>query len=208
MAGRLKFPFICICMVLLVLPLVCSIDQKNNGNNGSEESAQNLQRAEKERRRSADTNVKGSGGNVPEIKTRTLQDGVVKTDVSMNKELTQKIIQDCGNKYELILAKGDDKGRGSCYLHKMNDRVYQKDCQGIKTEEEIKIDYTYGKEIVNKTLLSSIKGIEGCKGKPVIEMIELSVEQNGLDENWVVVERSLCKKKCLECKYVCKYKCR
>ncbi|KAL3858322.1 hypothetical protein ACJMK2_012916, partial [Sinanodonta woodiana] len=75
-------------------------------------------------------------------------------------------------KHELILAKNDDKGRGPCYLRKMNDRVYQKDCQGIKTAEQIKINYTYGKEIQNMTLLSRIKGIEGCKGKPVIEMID------------------------------------
>ncbi|KAL3858295.1 hypothetical protein ACJMK2_012890, partial [Sinanodonta woodiana] len=140
---------------------------------------------------SDDTTAKGSGGTeqgqtnddgiVPKIKTQNLLGGVFKTVVSVNKELMQEIIQDCGNKYELILAKKDGKRRGSCYLRKMNDRVYQKDCQWIKTEEEIKIDYTYGKEIQNTTLLSSIKGIDACKGNPVIEMIETSVGKKGFD---------------------------
>ncbi|KAL3858318.1 hypothetical protein ACJMK2_012912 [Sinanodonta woodiana] len=219
MAGCLKCPFICLSIFLLVLSLVCSKDEESNGKNDVKESVQNLLKAEKERRQSVDTNAKLSGGiqqgqtnddgNVPKIKTQTLLGGVLKTVVSVNKELMQEIIQDCGNKYELILAKNDDKSGGSCYLHKMNDRVYQKVCQGIKTDQEIKIDYTYGTEIQNTTLLSSIKGIDVCKGKPVIEMIESSVECYN-----VCVERTWfwfsdhCVKECLECKHVCKYKCR
>ncbi|KAL3858292.1 hypothetical protein ACJMK2_012887 [Sinanodonta woodiana] len=191
MDGCLKCPFICISIFLLVLPLVCSKDEESNGKNDVKESVQNLLKDVKERRQSVDTNAKMSGGiqqgqtnddgNVPKIKTQTLLGGVLKTVVSVNKELMQEIIQDCGNKYELILAKNDDKSGGSCYLHKMNDRVYQKVCQGIKTDQEIKIDYTYGTEIQNTTLLSSIKGIDVCKGKPVIEMIESSVERKGFD---------------------------
>ncbi|KAL3858316.1 hypothetical protein ACJMK2_012910 [Sinanodonta woodiana] len=192
MAGCLKCPFIFLSIFMLVLPLVCSKDEENNGKNDVKESVQNLLKAEKERRQqSDDTTAKGSGGTeqgqtnddgiVPKIKTQKLFGGVSKTFVSVNKELMQEIIQDCGNKYELILAKKDGKRRGSCYLRKMNDRVYQKDCQGIKTEEEIKIDYTCGKEIQNTTLLSSIKGIDACKGNPVIEMIETSVGKKGFD---------------------------
>ncbi|KAL3858345.1 hypothetical protein ACJMK2_012938 [Sinanodonta woodiana] len=194
MAGRLKCPLICLSIFLLVLPLVCSKDEESNGKNDVKESVQNLLKAEKERiQQSEDTTAKGTGGteqgqtnddgNVPNIKTQKMFGGLFKTVVSVNKELMQEIIQDCGNKYELILAKSDGKRRGSCYLRKMNDRVYQKDCQGIKTEEEIKIDYTYGKEIQNTTLLSSIKGVDACKGNPVIEMIETSLGKKGFDEN-------------------------
>ncbi|KAL3858319.1 hypothetical protein ACJMK2_012913 [Sinanodonta woodiana] len=121
MAGCLKCPFICLSIFLLVLPLVCSKDEKSNGKNDVKESVQNLLKAEKERRQqSKDTHIKGSGG---------IEQGQTHDDGNMS-------IQDCENKYELILAKNDDKGGGSCYLHKMNDRVYQKDCLGIKTEEE------------------------------------------------------------------------
>ncbi|KAL3858321.1 hypothetical protein ACJMK2_012915, partial [Sinanodonta woodiana] len=49
MAGRLKFLYICIYIVLLVLPLECSTDEKNNANNDIKESLQNLLKAEKER---------------------------------------------------------------------------------------------------------------------------------------------------------------
>ncbi|KAL3858289.1 hypothetical protein ACJMK2_012884 [Sinanodonta woodiana] len=246
MAGHLKFSYICLSIFLLVLPLVCSDDGGKNGKDDMEELLQNLLKAEKERRQqSEDTTANGSGGNeqghadddenVPQIKTEKLSNGVVENEVSVNNELEQKIIQDCGNKYELILAKSTDKGGGSCYLHKMNDRIYQKDCQRIKTEGEIKIDYSFGKEIQNTTLLSSIKGIDGCMGKPVIELIETAVKKRDFDEYEkrlaekrgcdacvvyqvncynVCVESSgwwwsyECKKERLECHYSCRYNCR
>ncbi|KAL3858290.1 hypothetical protein ACJMK2_012885 [Sinanodonta woodiana] len=68
----------------------------------------------------------------------------------------------------------------------MNDRIYKKDCQGIKTEGKIKIDYKIGNEIKNRTLLSSIKGIEVCMGQPVIEMIETSVKKRDFDGKYDV----------------------
>ncbi|KAL3858291.1 hypothetical protein ACJMK2_012886 [Sinanodonta woodiana] len=150
MAGCLKCPFICLSIFLLVLPLVCSKDEKSNGKNDVKESVQNLLKSEKERRQqSKDTHSKGSGGieqgqthddgNVPEIKPLQLLGGGFKPGIRRKRALTQMSIQDCENKYELILAKNDDKGGGSCYLHKMNDRVYQKDCLGIKTEEEVNV---------------------------------------------------------------------
>ncbi|KAL3858346.1 hypothetical protein ACJMK2_012939 [Sinanodonta woodiana] len=247
MDGHLKCSCICLSIFLLVLPLVCSEYEENNGNNDMEELLQNLLKAEKERRPlSDDKNAEGSRGteqgrtnddaNVQDINAQKRSDGSVVTEVKKNNEMTQKIIQDCENKYELMLVKNEDKPGGSCYLHKMNDRIYQKDCGGIETEDEqIILTYEIGKEIVNKTLLSSIKGIEGCMGQPVIEMFESSKKSKGLDEyEKRLAERRGCKKckvyntdckmvcadktgwwwgeKCVrevyQCDYQCKYDCR
>ncbi|KAL3858326.1 hypothetical protein ACJMK2_012920 [Sinanodonta woodiana] len=192
MADCLKFSCICLSIFLLVIPLVCSEYEENNGKNDMEELLQNLLKEEKEKRQqSDDTNAEGSGGikqghtkedgNVPEVKIQKLSDGVYENDVFVNNEMTQKIIQDCGNKYELIMDKDLNSAGGSCYLHKMNDRIYQKDCLGISTEGEIQINYKIGNIIENTTLLSSIKGIDGCTGRNVSELIEETVERRDFD---------------------------
>lgn len=211
-----------------------------------EELLQKLLKTEKERRKmSDDTNTDGSGGtkqentndeeNGSEVSFEKKPGGVNENDVKVNGELTQKIIQDCENKYELIMDKSDAKAGGRCYLHKMNDTIYQKNCKGDSTEGQINIKYEIGAKIEDSTLLSKIAGIEGCTGKDVFELIPVSGKKRNIDEyekrlaegrgcsycnvyetvcNWVCAEKAgwwwseHCARQVYECASRCKYDCR
>ncbi|KAK3588230.1 hypothetical protein CHS0354_035049 [Potamilus streckersoni] len=115
-------------------------------------------------------------------------------DISVGDQLIEQHIQDCEQRYEMILLNDDvlNVRPKACYLHKMEDKLYDFACKG-KGERPYQT-YYIGKEVVNKEIVPEDGPVSVCRNLPMFEIFPA----NGFDQaNYPSVRELKTSKRCI-----------
>ncbi|KAK3576705.1 hypothetical protein CHS0354_024319 [Potamilus streckersoni] len=169
-------------------------------------------------------------GDTPDIKAAPEEDGEVretiekfdgdrsKVDISVGNELIEQHLRDCDKRYEIIVMSEDDANerKRSCYLHKMDDKLYNFVCLGIG--EKPHQTYNIGVELEDKTFLSEDGPDRVCRYIPMFlistaDDIDVYKDESPLEREIKESDETkskICRKKCLtDCKtWKCNKSCR
>ncbi|KAL3856205.1 hypothetical protein ACJMK2_010982 [Sinanodonta woodiana] len=192
-----------ICMLVLPTSLGLGLDANIDKNSDNAESEIRLLSKILEAKKEKMVAPEASEMELREEKetVEKIDDDRTKIDLTEENELVEEHIQDCKNRYEIIIMKESERHKRpmTCYLRKMDDALYSSACLGTKnmpSKAFIVLD-----EVVDKDFLSQDGPDSVCRGRPMFNTV--TVDDVNRDDTSSRRGLDVSKKRCTSCRFEC-----